>query len=204
LKILLVYPRYPDTFWSFRHALKFISKKASYPPLGLVTVAALLPGTWTRRLVDLNVDVLNNEDIGWADYIFISAMAVQGASVREIVRKVKTLGKKIVAGGPLFTISPDGFPEIDHLVLHEAEATLPSFIEDLERGEGKPIYTSSEWPDITSSPIPEWDLLDMWKYAAMCIQYCRGCPFDCEFCNIALLNGKKPRTKTSTQVLAEL
>ena len=204
MKILLVYPRYPDTFWSFRHALKFISKKASYPPLGLVTVAALLPRTWTRRLVDLNVDVLNNEDIGWADYIFISAMVLQGASVREIVRKVKALGKKIVAGGPLFTISPNGFPEIDHLVLHEAEATLPFFIEDLERGKGKPIYTSSEWPDITSSPVPQWDLLDMRKYAAMCIQYCRGCPFDCEFCNIALLNGKKPRTKTSTQVLAEL
>ncbi|NVL93631.1 MAG: cobalamin B12-binding domain-containing protein, partial [Desulfobacterales bacterium] len=105
MKILLVYPRYPDTFWSFRYALKFISKKASYPPLGLVTVAALLPRTWKRRLVDLNVDVLRNEDIGWADYIFISAMAVQGASVREIVRKVKALGKKIVAGGPLFTIS---------------------------------------------------------------------------------------------------
>jgi len=204
LKILLVYPRYPDTFWSFKHALKFISKRASYPPLGLLTVGALLPGTSKRRLVDLNVDVLRNEDIGWADYIFISAMAVQGASVREIVRKVKALGKKIVAGGPLFTISPDGFPEIDHLVLHEAEATFPSFIEDLERGKGKPIYTSSEWPDITSSPVPQWDLLDMRKYAAMCVQYCRGCSFDCEFCNIALLNGKKPRTKTNTQVLAEL
>jgi len=204
LKILLVYPRYPDTFWSFRYVLKFISKKASFPPLGLVTVAALLPRTWERRLVDLNMDVLKNEDIEWADYIFISAMAVQGASVREIVRKVKALGKKIVAGGPLFTISPDGFPEIDHLVLHEAEATLPSFIEDLEKGKGKPIYTSSEWPDITSSPVPEWDLLDMRKYAAMCVQYCRGCPFDCEFCDIGLLNGKRPRTKTNTQVLAEL
>jgi radical SAM superfamily enzyme YgiQ (UPF0313 family) len=204
VKILLVYPRYPDTFWSFRHALKFISKKASYPPLGLLTVAALLPETWERRLIDLNVDVLTNEDIDWADYIFISAMAVQEASVREIVNRVKAFGKKIVAGGPLFTVSPDGFPEIDHLVLHEAEASLPPFIEDVERGTGKHMYTSSEWPDITSSPVPQWDLLDMRKYAAMSIQYCRGCSFDCDFCNIPLLNGKKPRTKTSTQVLAEL
>ena len=204
VKILLVYPRYPDTFWSFKYALKFISKKAPYPPLGLLTVASLLPGTWERRLVDLNVDVLNNEDIGWADYIFISAMAIQEASVRQIVRKVKALGKKIVAGGPLFTVSPDGFPDIDHLVLYEAEATFSSFIEDLERAKGKPIYTSSEWPDITSSPVPQWDLLDMRKYAAMCVQYCRGCSFDCDFCNIPLLNGKKPRTKTSNQILAEL
>ena len=116
MKVLLVYPRYPDTFWSFKYALKFISKKASYPPLGLLTVAALLPGTWERRLVDLNVDALRNEDIGWADYVFISAMEVQRPSVGEIVRKVKARGKKIVAGGPLFTISPDGFPDIDHLV----------------------------------------------------------------------------------------
>ncbi|MBW2040374.1 MAG: DUF4070 domain-containing protein, partial [Deltaproteobacteria bacterium] len=198
------YPRYPDTFWSFKYALKFISKKASFPPLGLVTVAALLPQTWKRRLVDLNVDVLKDEDIRWADYIFISAMAVQEASVREIVKKVKVLGKKVVAGGPLFTISPDRFPDIDHLVLNEAEATLSSFIEDVNRGEAKPMYTSAEWPDITSSPTPEWDLLDMRKYAAMCVQYCRGCPFDCEFCDIGLLNGKRPRTKTKAQVLAEI
>ena len=204
MKILLAYPQYPDTFWSFKYALKFISKKASSPPLGLVTVAALLPGNWERRLVDLNIGVLNDEDIRWSDYVFISAMAVQEASTREILTRVKLLGKKVVAGGPLFTISPDRFPEIDHLVLQEAEATLPAFIEDMKTGEEKRVYTSTEWPDITSSPTPEWDLVDIRKYAAMGVQYCRGCPFDCEFCNVGLLNGKKPRTKTTAQVLAEL
>ena len=203
-KILLVYPRYPDTFWSFRHAIKFVSKKSFIPPLGLLTVAALLPRDWERRLADLNVSELNEEDIQWADYVFLSAMEVQQKSVKEIIARVKALGKKIVGGGPLFTISPDRFPEIDHLVLHEAESTLPPFIEDLKKGEGKRVYTVTEWPDITSSPVPEWNLLDMMKYAVMCLQYSRGCPYDCEFCDISLLNGKKPRTKTSNQILCEL
>ena len=204
LKILLVYPRYPDTFWSFRHALKFTSEKVFVPPLGLLTIAALLPKTWDLRLVDLNVDVLEDEDIRWANYVFLSAMEVQQASVREIMTKVKAHGKKIVAGGPLFTIAPEKFPDVDHLILQEAEGTLPAFIEDLKRGEEKAIYTSTEWPDITCSPIPHWDLLRIRKYAVLCIQYSRGCPFDCEFCDIALLNGKKPRTKTTTQIIREL
>ncbi len=172
--------------------------------MGLLTVAALLPRHWQRRLVDMNVEPLRDEDLGWADYVFISAMAIQRASVQEVIRRAKELGKGVVAGGPLFTISPEEFPEVDHLILQEAEATLPPFIEDLERGEAKRIYTSSEWPDITASPIPEWDLIDMKRYAAMCVQYCRGCPFDCDFCDIALLNGRRPRTKTTEQVLAEL
>lgn len=204
LKILLVYPDYPDTFWSFRHAVKFLSRKVLSPPLGLLTVAALLPKTWERRLVDLNADVLKDEDIEWADYVFLSAMEVQQRSVMEIVNKVKTCGKKIVAGGPLFTMVPERFQELDHLILYEAEATLSCFIEDLRKGEEKPIYTSTQWPDITSSPIPEWNLIDIWKYGVMAIQYCRGCPFDCDFCDVRLLNGKKPRTKTEAQVLGEL
>jgi radical SAM superfamily enzyme YgiQ (UPF0313 family) len=204
LKILLVYPRYPDTFWSFRHALKFISKKAPSPPLGLVTVAAMLPRAWKQRLVDLNVDKLTDEDIRWADYIFISSMAIQEKSTKETLRRIKAFNKKIVAGGPLFTLSSDRFPDIDHLVLREAEATLPPFIEDLKRGEAKPVYTSTEWPDVTASPTPEWDLVDIHQYASMSIQYARGCPFDCDFCDISLLNGRKPRTKTNAQILEEL
>lgn len=204
LKILLVYPRHPDTFWSFGYSLKFISRKAVSPPIGLLTVAALLPKEWEKKLVDLNVEPLKADDIQWADYVFISAMEVQHTSVDEIVTKVKALGKKIVAGGPLFTITPDRFQQVDHLVLQEAEATLPPFIEDLKRGEVKPIYASTEWPDITSSPVPQWDLLDIKKYAVMCLQYSRGCPFDCEFCHIGLLNGRSPRTKTETQILREL
>ena len=204
LKILLVYPRYPDTFWSFNYALKFVSKKVFAPPIGLLTVAALLPRSWKLKLVDLNADVLKDEEIQWADYIFLSAMEVQEKSVREIITEVKAHGKKIVAGGPLFTLFPDRFPEVDHLVLHEAEATLPHFINDLKKGEGKHIYTSSEWPDLISSPVPEWSLIDISKYAVMCVQYCRGCPFDCEFCEIALLNGKKPRVKAEAQIIGEL
>lgn len=204
LKILLVYPRYPDTFWSFRYALKFVSKKAFTPPLGLLTVAALLPKSWKRKLVDLNVEELKDEDIEWADYVFLSAMEVQQTSVREIISKVKGHGKRIAGGGPLFNLSPDLFPEVDHLVLKEGEVTLPPFIEDIKMGEGKPIYTSTEWPKMASSPIPQWSLLDISKYASMGIQYCRGCPFDCDFCAVGLLNGKKPRSKTGSQILAEL
>jgi len=204
MNILLAYPRYPDTFWSFKYALKFMSKKVFIPPLGLLTVAALLPKTWKLRLVNLNVDALKDEDIQWADYVFLSAMEVQLASVREIIARVKAHDKKIVAGGPLFTIAPEKFPDVDHLILQEAEATLHSFIEDLENGKGKAIYTTNEWPDIRCSPIPQWDLIDISKYAVMNIQYSRGCPFDCEFCDIALLNGKKTRTKTATQILREL
>ena len=204
MKVLLVYPRYPTTFWSFRYALEFISRKASFPPLGLLTVASLLPPNWQRRLVDMNVDPLRSEDLSWADYIFVSAMAVQRASAEEVIKRAKAAGKKVVAGGPLFTLSPDEFPEVDHLILQEAEATLPLFLRDLEKGEAKKVYTSSQWPDITSSPVPQWDLIDMKNYAAMCLQYSRGCPFDCDFCDISLLNGRKPRVKAVGQVLREL
>lgn len=204
LKILLVYPPNANTFWSFRYAVKFLSRRVLSPPLGLLTVAALLPKNWKKRLIDLNADVLRDEDIEWADYVFLSAMEVQQTSVREIINKVKSHGKKIVAGGPLFTISPERFPEIDHLLLHEGEVTVPLFVEDLTNGKEKPLYDSTEWPDITSSPNPEWKLIDVWKYGVMAVQYCRGCPFDCEFCDVGLLNGKKPRTKTKVQILQEL
>lgn len=167
-------------------------------------MAALLPKTWGKKLIDLNVEELKDDHIRWADYIFLSAMDVQGPSAQEVIMRVKAHGKKIVAGGPLFTMSPDRFPEVDYRVLKEAEGILPALIEDLTRGEAKPIYTPDGWPDITSSPIPDWDLLDMRRYASMCIQYSRGCIFDCEFCVIDLLNGKEPRMKTPAQVLGEL
>jgi radical SAM superfamily enzyme YgiQ (UPF0313 family) len=204
LKILLVYPQYPDTFWSFKHALKFVSKKAAYPPLGLLTVAAMLPQEWEKRLVDMNVTSLTDEDIGWADYVFISAMAVQQNSVREVIARCKNLGTKLVAGGPLFTTGYEEFDEIDHLVLGEAEVTLPPFLQDLERGCAQHIYASEERPDITQTPIPLWSLIDLKKYSSMSIQYSRGCPFNCEFCDIIVLNGHKPRTKDREQLVAEL
>ncbi len=204
MKILLVYPQYPDTFWSLRHALRIISKKAAFPPLGLLTVSSMLPREWEKKLVDMNATPLTDKDIRWADYVFISAMVVQRESVREVIQRCKKLSAKIVAGGPLFTSEYEEFEEVDHLVLNEAEITLPPFLEDLGKGCAKHIYTSEERPDIRTTPIPEWHLLDTKKYATMSIQYSRGCPFDCEFCDIVILNGHKVRTKNKDQFLAEL
>ena len=204
MKMLLVYPKYPDTFWSFKYALKFISKKASFPPLGLLTMAAMFPKKWEKKLVDMAVSALPDEDIEWADYVFISAMSIQRESVKKVIAKCKRLGAKIVAGGPLFTTEYEDFEDVDHLVLNEAEVTLPSFLEDLKEGHPKHIYTSDQLPDIKKTPIPLWELVNMKKYASMCIQYSRGCPFNCEFCDVTLLFGHKMRIKTKDQISVEL
>jgi len=204
MKILLVYPRYPDTFWSFRHALKFLSKKASFPPLGLLTVAAMLPEAWEKRLVDMNIKALSDEDIAWADYVFLSAMVVQGDSAREAIARCNELNTRVVAGGPLFTTGHEGFQGVDHFVLGEAETTLPRFLADLAAGCPQPVYASGERPDISRTPVPMWSLINMKHYSAMSLQYSRGCPFDCDFCDIIVLNGHKPRTKGSQQTLDEL
>jgi radical SAM superfamily enzyme YgiQ (UPF0313 family) len=204
MKILLVYPRYPDTFWSFRHAVRVSSKRAVFPPLGLLTVASILPREWDKKLIDMNVSNLTDSDILWADYVFISAMVVQRESVKEVIQKCKRLGTRMVAGGPLFTSEPEEFEAIDHLVLAEAEITLPLFQEDLSSGSTRHIYTSQERPDITKTPIPMWPLINMKKYTAMSLQYSRGCPFDCDFCNIAVLNGRNVRTKSRDQTIGEL
>ncbi|HUV45146.1 MAG TPA: DUF4070 domain-containing protein [Dehalococcoidales bacterium] len=204
MKILFVYPQYPDTFWSFKHALKFAARKAAHPPLGLLTVAAMLPAEWEKKLVDMNVTSLKDSDIGWADYVFLSAMVVQKDSARETIARCRVLGTRIVAGGPLFTSEYEEFDEVDHLVLDEAEITLPPFLDDLEKGCPQHIYTSTERPDLSLTPIPMWSLINMDKYSSMNIQYSRGCPFDCEFCNIVILNGHKPRTKSKEQILAEM
>ncbi|MEW5815145.1 MAG: DUF4070 domain-containing protein [Spirochaetota bacterium] len=204
MKILLVYPENPDTFWSFKNAIKFISKKSNEPPLGLLTVAAMLPEEWEKRLVDTNVTKLEDQDLKWADYVFLSAMNVHIDSIKAIIKRCNTLGAKIVAGGPLFTTEYEEFPTVDHLVLNEAEVTLPMFLKDLENGIPRHIYKSDEFPEISQTPVPMWNLLDRKKYSSMSVQYSRGCPFDCEFCSITMLNGHRPRTKTTSQLISEL
>jgi len=203
MNILLVYPEYPDTFWSFKHSLKFIAKKAAFPPLGLLTIAAMLPEEWTKKLVDMNVTRLTDEHLEWADLILLSAMIVQKKSVLEIIERCRTLGRKIVAGGPLFTTQPEQFEGIDHFVLNEAEVTLPRFLSDLAAGKPQPLYRSERKPDILQTPVPLWSLIDLKKYATMAIQYSRGCPFNCEFCDIIIMNGRVPRAKSTTQMLRE-
>jgi len=204
VKILMVYPMYPNTFWSFKHALKFVSKKASFPPLGLLTVAAMLPKDWNLKLIDMNANQLMDDDILWADFVFISAMSIQSESANKVIQRCKSLNAKIVAGGPLFTSSSELYENIDYLVLNEAEITLPQFLKDLNEGKLKHKYTSDNWAEITTTPLPLWDLVSMNNYTSMNLQYSRGCPFDCDFCDITVLFGRKPRTKTKDQVIAEL
>ena len=164
----------------------------------------MLPQEWEKKLIDMNATPLTDKDIRWADYVFVSAMVVQRESAMELIGRCKKLGVKIVAGGPLFTSEYEKFEEVDHLVLNEAETTLPAFIQDLGKGHPKHIYTSKERPDIRKTPLPMWQLLDIRKYSTMSLQYSRGCPFDCDFCDIVVLNGREVRTKSRDQFLAEL
>ncbi|MBN2611877.1 MAG: DUF4070 domain-containing protein [Bacteroidales bacterium] len=204
MKILLIYPLCPDSYWSFKHALKFISKKAAVPPLGLITVSAMLPSAWQKKLVDMNVSKLKTCDIMWADYVFISAMYIQKESVSKVVAECKKLNKKIVAGGPLFTQEYKNYPLIDHFILNEAEITLPLFLNDLNAGLPQRLYKTNEFADISSTPVPDYHLLERKKYAFMNIQVSRGCPYACNFCEITALLGRNVRMKTAAQILKEL
>lgn len=204
MKILLVYPQYPNTFWSFKYALNFILKKASNPPLGLLTIASLLPIEWELKLKDLNTTKLYDKDLAWADMVFISAMSVQKKSVDEVIARCKATNKKIVAGGPLFTSNYLEYAGVDYFVLNEAELTLPQFLHDLGKGNPQHIYTSNQWADLSTTPKPRWGLIKMRKYASMSIQFSRGCPFNCEFCDITHLYGNRTRIKSEQQVIDEL
>lgn len=204
MKALLIYPQSPDTSWSFKLALKFIAKKALHPPLGLLTVGAMLPKSWELKLVDENLEPLLDKHLEWADHAFISAMAVQKMSVKRVVARCRKVGVKVVAGGPLFTTSHHEFDGIGHFVLGEAEVTLPRFLGDLEAGQARPLYTTDQFPDLGGTPPPMWSLIKHKRYASMSIQYSRGCPYHCEFCDITPLFGRKVRTKGTGQILAEL
>jgi radical SAM superfamily enzyme YgiQ (UPF0313 family) len=204
MRILLVYPRTPATFWSFQHVLPFVAKRAAFPPLGLLTVAAMLPAAWELRLVDQNVAALSDDDVRWADYVFLSGMIAHREGAREIARRCAALGRPVVAGGPLFTTGHQDFPEIPHFVCGEAEGLIGELVADLARGAPRPQYRAAGWPDVRTTPVPRWDLVRVRDYVTMPVQFSRGCPFECEFCDIVVMNGRVPRTKTPDQVLAEL
>lgn len=200
----MLYPEVPDTFWSFKHALKFIHRRAVLPPLGLLTVASMLPTGWEKRLIDLNVEGLRDADLAWADLVFISGMIAQRASARALIARCRAAGKRVVAGGPLFTSAHPEFTGVDHFVLHEAELTLPEFLRDLDAGRARPVYDTTALPELDRTPVPQWNLIKLRRYASMSLQYSRGCPFDCEFCDVTAKFGRRSRTKSVDQVVAEL
>ncbi len=204
MNILLVAPRTPRTFWSFCHVMPFIARRAAFPPLGLLTVAAHLPRDWRIKLADMNTAALRSADIAWADYVFLSGMLIHAAAAHDVIARCRAQGKPVVCGGPLFTTGPERFPDADHIVLGEAEELMPALVADLQAGRPQRLYRSAGRPDVKNTPIPRFDLLNMRHYATMALQYSRGCPFDCEFCDIIVMNGRVPRVKSPPQFLAEL
>jgi radical SAM superfamily enzyme YgiQ (UPF0313 family) len=204
MNTLLVYPAYRDTFWSFRHALTFITAKAAFPPLGLLTVAAMLPAEWIKRLVDMNVEPLSEEHADWADIVFLSAMAVQSRSFDEAVRFFRERGVRVVAGGPHVSHRHAHIRAVDHMVAGEAEEVLPRVIEDLAQNRARPLYPAERFPDLARTPVPLWDLLDLDNYTSMGVQLSRGCPFECDFCDVVTLFGRRPRYKEIPQLMTEL
>ena len=204
MNALLIYPEFPETFWSFKHALKFLGKRAAQPPLGLMTVAALLPSAWKKRLVDTNVERLSDRDLAWADVVLLSGMHIQRESLLEIVERCRARGLRTVVGGPIASSVPAAELMADHVVIGEAESLIADLVRDLEKRTAKPVYQADERPEMTVSPLPDLSLIKMKRYSTMTVQYSRGCPFNCEFCDIIEIYGRRPRTKAVAQVLAEL
>jgi radical SAM superfamily enzyme YgiQ (UPF0313 family) len=208
MNALLINPRFPDTFWSFSHAIKFVAAQATHPSLSLLTIAAMLPTPWPKKLVDVNIEPLTKAHLTWADIVFVTAMQIQAPSADQIINLCHQAGVKTCAGGVYFTanysIEPERFRQIDHLFIGEAEETIPVFLADLAQGQAKSVYQAEHFPDLKLSPTPAWQLINFFHYDIMPIQFSRGCPFDCDFCHVIILFGRQPRLKTPTQVLTEL
>jgi radical SAM superfamily enzyme YgiQ (UPF0313 family) len=204
MNVLLVYPRFPDTYWSFRHALSFEGKRSAFPPLGLLTISAMLPADWNRRLVDMNIEDLRLPDIEWADVVFCSAMLVQRESLQRVVALSQSCGKRVAVGGPYISTAAENLSGVDYLFVGEAEETLPEFVRDLELGRAGRVYKATERPALSATPIPHFKLASLKHYSSMSVQYSRGCPFQCEFCDIIEIYGRVPRTKSNQQMLNEL
>ena len=205
MKALLVYPAHlPRTYWSFSGALPYIERRAALPPLGLITVAAMLPQHWQLRLIDMNVAPLRDSDLLWSDVVLTSSMVVQAPSLDEVIARCNRLGVPIAAGGPFPSISPRRLDGVDHLFIGEAEGGIAAFAEELERGCARPVYRAAGFPDVDDSPVPRFDLLELDAYASMAVQHSRGCPFSCEFCDIWKLYGRRHRVKSPQRMVAEL
>ena len=204
MRVLLVNPEFPDSYWSGRSALGFARRRSLLPPLGLLTVAALLPRDWECRLVDLNVEPLTDADLSRADVVLLTGMLVQRPSLHAVLERCRSLGRRTVVGGPAVTSLPGEFDAADHRVIGEGEDLVPRLAADLATGRARPIYREEEKPDLTMAPPPRYDLLRAGTYHQMSLQYSRGCPFTCEFCDIIVMYGRRPRTKTPAQVIAEL
>ncbi|NJK29980.1 MAG: DUF4070 domain-containing protein [Acaryochloris sp. RU_4_1] len=206
MRVLLIYPLFPKSFWSFEKTLSLVDKKALLPPLGLVTVAAILPQEWEFRLIDRNIEAVPESDWDWAELVILSGMIVQKEDMLCLVEESHRRGKKVAVGGPFATSVPEDLQAVgaDYLILDEGELTLPMFIEAIERGEERGVFRATEKPSVTETPVPRYDLLKFSAYDNMSVQFSRGCPFQCEFCDIIVLYGRKPRTKTPEQLIGEL
>ena len=202
-KALLVYPEHPPTYWGANYALEMVGIKAAFPPLGLLTIAAMFPPEYDLRVVDMNVGPLEDSDLEWADLVFTSTMIVQRVSLGTVIERCNRAGVPVIAGGPHPTTFHDEIPGVNHFVLDEAEEIFPDFLRDLENGIAKTIYREPRKPDVTLTPVPRFDLIDLNNYYSMGLQFSRGCPFDCEFCDITKLYGRVPRTKSPTQMVTE-
>jgi len=204
MNVLLIYPEWPDTYWSFKHALPFEGKRSAYPPLGLLTIAPLLPKDWNKRLVDTNIRPLTDSDLKWADVAMVSGMLVHKAAVLKILDRCRARGLKTIVGGPIASSVQELPMHADHVVIGEAEALISILARDIEKGAGDPVYKAENMPLLGTTPVPDLSLINPKYYSCMAIQYSRGCPFNCEFCDIIEIYGRKPRTKSPAQVLAEL